>query len=195
VALIVDFFIPDPTIPLFGVENFFPVGVDPARDVSAEVSIRMLSKIMHPDGSIAEDILLDYGMRLVRDTNGALTAIPSAIDLQPIEFLEPDGSFGFVLPALDVINFVLPAIGPGDILEFSYDYFATASTGFGETGVFAAIGDPFNLSTGGGRVDIRALPPSAVPEPATLATFGLGLVVLGIRARRRRRPPLPSHNC
>jgi hypothetical protein len=34
------------------------------------------------------------------------------------------------------------SVGPGEGLEFGYDYFATASTGFGETAVFAAIAIP-----------------------------------------------------
>jgi hypothetical protein len=55
---------------------------------------------------------------------------------------------------------------PGESLEFGYDYFATASTGFGETAVFAAIGDPFNLTTGGGRFEflLGDAPPNSVPE-------------------------------
>jgi hypothetical protein len=112
-------------------------------------------------------------------------------------FDEPDGSFGFrLLPVIK--NFSFSSIGPGESLEFGFDYFAQASTGFGETGVFAAIGDPFNRSTGGGRFEFHvgdALPPSSVPEPGSVTTFAIGLVVLGIFAHRRRRPRLPSDNC
>jgi len=60
-------------------------------------------------------------------------------------FDEPDGSLVFrVLPVTK--DFSFSSIRPGESLEFGYDYFAIASTGFGESGVFAAIGDPFDLS-------------------------------------------------
>jgi hypothetical protein len=35
----------------------------------------------------------------------------------------------------------LPDIGPGDTMDVFYVYITQASTGFGETGVLAAIGD------------------------------------------------------
>jgi hypothetical protein len=98
-------------------------------------------------------------------------------------------------------DFPLVTIGPGDILKFTYEYFASASTGFGETGIFAAIGDPFDLSAGGGRFDLHvgdAIAPgpgpgNGVPEPGTLATLGLGLFLLGVsRSRRQRSRPLCS---
>jgi hypothetical protein len=69
-------------------------------------------------------------------------------------FDEPDGSFGFrLLPVIRGFSF--SSVGPGESLEFGYDYFATASTGFGETAVFAAIGDPFDLTAGGGRFEFQ----------------------------------------
>jgi hypothetical protein len=108
-------------------------------------------------------------------------------------FDEPDGSFGFrLLPV--VKGFSFSSVGPGESLEFGYDYFATASTGFGETGVFAAIGDPFNLTADGGRFEFQvgdAPPPESVPEPGSLTTFGIGLAVLCIFALRRRALRLP----
>ena len=83
----------------------------------------------------------------------------------------------------------------GESLEFGYDYFATASTGFGETAVFAAFGDPFNLTTGGGRFEflLEDAPPNSVPEPGSLTTFGIGLAILCIFVHRRRLLRLPSH--
>ena len=90
-------------------------------------------------------------------------------------------------------GFSFSSVGPGESLEFGYDYFATASTGFGETAVFAAIGDPFNLTTGGGRVEVQvgdAPPPNPVPEPGSLTMFGIGLAVLWAAATRRRSESL-----
>ena len=84
----------------------------------------------------------------------------------------------------------MAVFGPGESLEFGYDYFATASTGFGETAVFAAIGDPFDLTAGGGHFEFQvggAPAPTPVPEPGTLALLGIGLMVmLGVSARYRR---------
>lgn len=92
-------------------------------------------------------------------------------------------------------GFSFSSIRPGESLEFGYDYFATASTGFGETAVFAAIGDPFNLTTGGGRFEflLADAPSNSVPEPGSLVAFGIGLAVLCIFAHRRRPLRLPSH--
>jgi len=76
-------------------------------------------------------------------------------------------------------------------LEFGYDYFAQASTGFGETGVFAAIGDPFNLSADGGNFELHVgdgTPPSSIPEPDNLTMLGIGLLVVAVLAQRCRSP-------
>jgi hypothetical protein len=110
-------------------------------------------------------------------------------------FDEPDGSFGFrLLPVIRGFSF--SSVRPGESLEFGYDYFATASTGFGETGVFAAIGDPFNLTADGGRFEFQggdAPPSNPVPEPGSLTMFAIGLAVLCIFAHRRWPLRLPPH--
>lgn len=108
-------------------------------------------------------------------------------------FDEADGSFGFKLPDLNLREFSFGTFGPGESLEVGYDYFATASTGFGETGVFAAIGDPFNLTVDGGfnlEVVGAALPPdpgSGVPPPGSLALVMLGLTSLVFKRRQAVR--------
>lgn len=186
-ALTADIFIPTPTLQFFGVGNFFPSGVDPARDASARVQARVLTKITHPDGSIVEDVLLDYGMFTFRNPQtGVFDVLPISSDSVGLTRFEvPDGSFGAQLPELDLEGVTAPdlaALGPGDIMEFSYDFFATASTGFGETGIFAAIGDPFDLSASGARFDIVT---SAVPEPSTGVLLLAGLLVALTVAMRR----------
>ena len=188
---IAGFFVPTPTMQFFGVGNFFPPGVDPARDAFASVEARAITKITHPNGSIVENIVFDYGMRTLRSPPPGLpgSGVFMVVPLSPqsvgiTRFDAPDGSFGFRLPELSVgINLEL---GPGDIMEVSFDYFATASTGFGETGIFAAIGDPFNLSTGGGRFDLQVGDPGPgvpVPEPATWTLLASGLLALTFGTR------------
>jgi hypothetical protein len=188
--------VPAPTIRFFGVGNSFPPGADPDLDASAAVNIRLTSKLTHADGSVEETVHFEYGMHTLRaPIVGVLLADPTDDALGALSrFDEPDGSFGFrLLPV--VRGFSFSSVGPGESLEFGYDYFATASTGFGETGVFAAIGDPFNLTTGGGSFEFQvgdALP-NSVPEPGSLTTFGIGLTVLCLFALRRRPLRLPSH--
>lgn len=190
VGMDVDFFIPAPTIQFFGVGNSFPAGADPARDATAAVSMRMLTKLTHLDGSTDETVHLDYGMITFREpVSGVLFAIPLSDAGSITRFDEPDGSFGFQLPELEMKDFRLPDIGPGETLVFSYEYLAQAGTGFGETGVFAAIGDPFNLSTGGGHFDIQArdsLPPNPVPEPTTMLLLSTGLAGIGALLKKRQ---------
>ena len=165
--LFVDFFIPAPTLQFQNVGNSFPFGLDPDLDAFALAGITLSTRLTHPDGTTVKKDLLNYGVRSFREpVSGVFGALPLGSG-SPVKFFDFD-SFGFQMPDLAGEDFSLGEIGPGDTLEFTYDYFAQASTGFGETGVFAAIGDPFNLSVGGGRFDLQlgAVPPTpGVPEP------------------------------
>jgi hypothetical protein len=190
VRAFVDLFIPAPTIRLSGVGNFFPPGRDPRLDVTAQVDAQIFTTITHPDGSVDLNTVLEYGMRVSRHggsgSSGDLEAVlfrdASAFQLTQI-IDEPNGKFNFQLDALQLTNFFVADIAPGDILEFDYSFTALGDTGFGETGVFAAIGDPFDLSAGGGSLAFHFDAPSVVPEPGTWTLLAIGLLALRFCAR------------
>jgi hypothetical protein len=190
VAMFTEFFIPEPTTRFFGIGNFFPAGADPARDAFAHVEVRMFTHVTHLDGTVTDETALDYGMDVARDpATGTIVAraLDNSLPERPAEFDEPDGSFGFRMPALRLTHFLLANLAPGDVLDFRYDYFARASTGFGETAVFAASGDPFDLSANGGSFDLSFASISAVAEPASALLVGVGAVALWPFTGRRRR--------
>lgn len=191
-SLLVSFFIPAPTMQFFGVGDSFPGGADLARDASALVEAELFTNLTRADGSRVQEIILTYGMQTFRDPRpgGAFSAIPRSSDSVGLtRFDEPDGSFGFALPELLLEDVLLPEIGPGESLEIVYTFSASASTGFGETGIFAAIGDPFNLSTSGARFNIQVGDPIdpgpgpgvPVPVPATWSLLAAGLLALRFR--------------
>ena len=204
-TLLADLFIPAPAMRFFGVGNFFPGGVDPARDAFGFVEAELFVNLTLADGSNGgQFVLFTYGMNTFRDPRpgGQFTALPrSSNSVGLTRFDEPDGSFGFRLPELLLQDVHLADIGPGESLEVNYVFIASAKTGFGETGVFAAIGDPFNLSGGGGSFTLGVGDPAgpgtgsggSIPEPGTLALLALSLSLISVSARRGRHPSGTVH--
>jgi hypothetical protein len=195
-----NFLIPAPTLQFFGIGQDVDFPIDPARDVTANANIRMLTRVTDVNGTTVETILLDYGLRAFREPvvaglGGRLLPLVSRDAGGVVSFFEePDGSFGFQLPTLDVDDFDLGEIGPGETMEWIIEYITAVSTGFRETGVFAAIGDPFNLAVGGGHFTLNVgaapppPPPPGVPEPTAFALLALGLAArTSIRTYRGRR--------
>ena len=203
--LLADLFIPTPIMQFFGVGDFFPGGVVPSRDAFGFVEAELSVNLTLADGSGGgRFVLFSYGMNTFRDPlrGGLFTAVPrSSNSVGLTRFDEPDGSFGFRLPELLLQDVPLAAIGPGESLEVNYDFLASAKTGFGETGIFAAIGDPFNLSGGGGSFTLQVGDPvgpgtgsgGSIPEPSTLALLGLSLFLISVSARRGQRPSGTLH--
>jgi hypothetical protein len=199
-TLLADLFIPAPAMQFFGVGDFFPGGVDPARDAFGFVEAELFVNLTLADGSSGGQFrLFTYGMNTFRDPRpgGLFTALPrSGNSVGLTRFDEPDGSFGFRLPDVLLQDVPLADVGPGESLEVNYVFIASARTGFGETGIFAAIGDPFNLSGAGGSFTLRVGDPAgpgtgsggSIPEPGTLALLGLSLFLISVPARRGQRP-------
>ena len=96
--------------------------------------------------------------------------------------------FGFQIPELSLDDFALGTVADGDTFSVTLAYTALGSTGFAETALFAAIGDPFDLDAGGGRfalelgdVGVGPPPPPPVPSPVPLPA-GLPLLAAGLAA-------------
>jgi hypothetical protein len=186
------FFIPAPVIVLAGqIGDFFPVGVDPALDVNAEVLARIVTKVTRTDGSFDEQVVFEYGMKTGRNAAGEL-GVTTTLGAGDPEVVEDIGFFSFVLPEQSLDADTIAVVGPGDSITLDFQYFALGGTGFGETAVFAAIGDPFDLSSGGGRIEfvqdgggVAPPPPAPIPLPTTLPLLATGLAALAFARRRR----------
>jgi hypothetical protein len=110
----------------------------------------------------------------------------SRADILRIEFDGPVGDVSFVLDTEGGLNVTFQAFDAGGtMLEFIHRtgngvIFSLASSGISRIDVLQPT-----ESWGWGLADLTFTPSDAVPEPAMLGLFGLGLI--GIGAARRRR--------
>jgi hypothetical protein len=75
----------------------------------------------------------------------------------------------------------LAGLAVGDTFEIDYVLHTSVESNNGETSAFASIGDPFDLGSSGFGGAVISL----VPEPTTLALFGLALFGAGYASKRR----------
>jgi hypothetical protein len=180
--------VPAPTIRFFGVGNSFPPGADPDLDASAAVNIRLTSKLTHANGSVVDTVHFEYGMHTLRAPIVGVT--PGRPDRRALgalsRFDEPDGSFGFRCCLWSGVS-RSPVSARARVWSFGYDYFATASTGFGETAQSSPPSAIRFISTRAAVVSssVGDAQPDSVPEPGS-NNVRHRLAVLGIFAHRHR---------
>jgi hypothetical protein len=203
--LLASFFIPAPVIFLFGGEVSVNPNIDPFVDFNALVDASINLPVNRAAGPDEEISVLKYGMIAQRNSN-----------TREMEILVDPGTAGLDvdrssfdtradLPALTITDKIIGTLSPSDEYLMDLSFTAFGRTGCGETGYFAAIGDPFEIVSGGGSLSVAfgdvgapvdltdqidpapvdPTVPAPVPLPGSLILFASGLLALPFLRRRR----------
>jgi PEP-CTERM motif len=185
------------------------IGVPPDRSSvsateTAEAEVTVAFIVTHADGTTTKGPLFEFGLRAFE--RQFLLAPGHFENFADVEFL---GVNDKTLPLFDSFKdngdafnprFDIDAVStkvdfgtlqPGDTLDVVYQLTAVGTTGGGEEGFVAFLGDPFEVSGGADAFVVTAEPAAAaVPEPATwvLMILGIGGFV-GFGRRRRAWAP------
>jgi PEP-CTERM motif len=205
VSLLASFFIPAPVIFLSGGGLSVNPNIDPFLDFNALVDASVNLSVNRAVGPDEEISVLQYGMIAQRSP---VTRVMDVLVDPGTVGLTIDRSGSSVradLPSLTITNQIIATLDPGDEYLLDLSYIAFGRTGIGETGYFAAIGDPFDIVSGGGSLSVAfgdvgapvdptdpidpapvdPTVPAPVPLPGTLMLFASGLLALPFLRRRR----------
>jgi hypothetical protein len=154
---------------------------------TAAAGASLLINLFDAEGNkLRQQTLFDYAVLVAITQNEAQTSVTP--DLQKergsseVVFLNTTGELqGLRYEPFSVTQF-LPSIPPGGRMDLEYSLNARGSTETPEVGYQAFVGDPFDISAGGG-FEIRPADVTVVPEPG----YGLlipGAIVAMLLARR-----------
>ncbi len=183
------------------------IGVPPERTSvsateTAEAEVTVAFIVTHADGTTTKGPLFEFGLRAI-EKQVPFVQPGHFANFADVQFL---GINDKTLPLFDSFKdngddsnprFDIDAVStrvdfgtlqPGDTLDVVYQLTAVGTTGGGEEGFVAFLGDPFEVSGTSDAFVVSAGPAAAaVPEPATWV-----LMILGIGGfvgfGRRRRP-------
>jgi hypothetical protein len=173
--------------------TIFPGSVFGISSVQANAAARLIATVLDENGAeLSRNSIFSYELGQAPSPSIGEDGIFRSPDL------EDEQGDGFLISAAGVRGVAygpfegtrfLPAIPVGGALVLEYQFDAAGSTTSPEHGFQAFVGDPFDISAGGG-FEITLAQPAAVPEPATILLIPGALVGLLIARRGRRREAL-----
>lgn len=187
------FTIPSPTVTLL----FGGVTLDPAdpKKPRGTAFAEITTSLTDVNGVRTGTVLFTYGVDTFYDPLTAeLLSIPVGSAPGAVQTTGPNGQVIFTVAEATNQLLALGVVGPGETLAVTGRYLTQVSSGFGETGASAFVGDPNNLSASSARFTLATddgtppvnPSPTPVPAPAGWPVLAAGLAVLG--AVRRLRP-------